>query len=164
VADPGKVSEISGGDVIVVKEDSRVPHVRGVLLVGLTGGGLLALHAFVEMTEENRIAADVLGAVMLAVFVGIWIYEVRHPARLEISHDSIVQRRRGRASAAAIHRTTGDLTFEVRTMVLGGHGAVAPVLAIPGDERSQIGIADYDRTRVKQACVSVGWRFADPED
>lgn len=145
--------------MIVVKEDRRAVHFLGALLLGITVIGWWALNAFVEMTAENRIAGNVLGAGMSAIFLGMWIYQVRYPAHLEISHPSIVQRRRGRHATLSLQRTSGELAFEVRTMVIGGHGSVAPVLTIPGEPDNVIGIGNYDRKRIKQACEAVGWHF-----
>lgn len=150
---------VGGDDFIVVKEDARAVHFLWVVLLSITLAGWWALNTFVAPTGENRIAGNIVGAAMAGGFLGAWIYEVRHPARLEISHDAIVQKRRRRKRTVVLRRTTGELAFEVRTMHLGGRVATAPVLTIPGDPEASIGVLAYDRSRVRQACESLGWRF-----
>ncbi|MFP5351252.1 MAG: hypothetical protein ACLGIB_01640 [Actinomycetota bacterium] len=156
------MSETSrSGDVIVVKDDRRAVHVIGAVLVALVGSGWWALYAFVEVTPENRIAGHVVGGGMTAVFLGLWLYEILYPARLEISHPTIVQKRKGRHRSITLQRTTGELAFGVKSMVVGGHGSVTPVLMIPDDPQQPIAIATYDRKKIKEACEVVGWRFTE---
>lgn len=154
--------EVAPSDgVIVVNEDRRAAHFLSALLVGLTVVGWWALNAFVEMTPDNRIAGNVVGGGMTAIFLGMWIYQIRYPARLEISHPLIAYKRRGRHRTVTLQRTTGDLAFETRTAVIGGHGSVTPVLAIPDDPQTAIGIATFDRKQIKKACETAGWRFSE---
>ena len=150
------------GDMIVVGEDARVNHFLWGLMLAITLGGFWALQAFVEMTRENRIASYVLVGLMSTVWIALWVYGVLHPAHLEISHAAIIERRRGVLRSVTLQRTTGELAFGVRTAVIGGRGAVTPVVYIPGEARSEIAITSYDRTKIKQACEAVGWHFVTP--
>ena len=148
--------------MIVVEEDARVNHFLWGLMLAITLGGFWALQAFVEMTRENRIASYVLVGLMSTAWIALWLYGVLHPGRLEISYEAIIERRRGVLRSITIQRTSGELAFGVRTAVIGGHGAVSPILYAPGEGRSQITITSYDRNKIKQACEAVGWRFVTP--
>ena len=154
-------ADLPRGDVIVVEEERHVVHFVWILLLSLTLGGLWAIYAFVEMTDENRIAISVVGWGMTAFFAGAWIYAVRFPDRLEISYEAIVRRRRGRRSSTTLQRTTGELAFAIKSMVIGGHGSVTPVLTIPGEQGPQIATGTFDHKKIRQACESVGWRFVE---
>ena len=146
-------------DAIVVDEDARAVHGLWLFLILLTVGGWWAMFAFVEITGENRIAMHVVGGGMTTAFAAGWIHGARHPARLEISRDVIVEKRRGGKRPITIERTTGDLEFGVRSMVIGGRGSVTPILINPDDPKTEIAIATYDRQKLRQACEAVGWRF-----
>jgi hypothetical protein len=60
-----------------------------------------------------------------------------------------------------LQRTTGELVFGIKGMVLGGHAAATPVLGVPGSDQEAIGVMAYDRRNVRRACESLGWRFLD---
>lgn len=152
------------GGLIVVEEDGRVNHFLSGLMLAMTLGGFWAMQAFVEMTRENRIASYVLVGLMSTTWIALWVYGVLHPARLEISYEAIVERRRGVLRSITLQRTTGELAFGVRSAVIGGRGAVTPILYTPGDRRSEIVITSFDRNKIKQACESVGWSFVTPAE
>ena len=151
------------GDLIIVEEDERVNHFLWGLMMALTLGGFWAMQTFVEMTRENRIASYVLVGLMSTTFTALWVYGVLHPARLEISYGTIVERRRGVLRSITLQRTTGEVAFGVRSAVIAGRGAVTPILHIPGERGTEIAITSYDRNKLKQACETVGWRFVTPD-
>jgi len=155
------LDEESPADAIVVKEDAGVVHVTWAFLVIVVLGGLWALHTFVDSTE-SFVPVDIVGGLLAAIFVAGWIYEGRHPARLEISRASIVQRRRGRKRSVVLERTTGEFTFEIRSELLGEHTTVAPVLVVPDGDGTEIGMSSYDRQKVQQACEALGWHLVPP--
>ncbi|MDQ3914752.1 MAG: hypothetical protein M3323_05390 [Actinomycetota bacterium] len=152
-------------DVIVIKEDRRLVHGLYGFFLLLVVGGAWAVLTFIEqppdVARENRIALLVVAGLFSTAIVARWIYEARHPARLEISRDRIAAKRRGRQKAAVLQRTTGELSFGLKAMMLGGHGAVASVLRIPNSDQEAIGVMEYDRRNIRQACESLGWRFVD---
>ncbi len=103
----------------------------------------------------------VLAGLASTAILGRWVYEARHPARLEISGDRIVAKRRGRAKETILQRTTGELAFGMQTVLGGAHPAAAPVLGIPESDQEPVGVTGYDMSKIRQACHALGWRFVD---
>jgi hypothetical protein len=156
--DPGRPSE-----AVVVNENAKTARGLTIFCLVLVAGGWLAMRLFVEMVRENRIAIDVIAGVGAALLVWRLIFEVRHPARLEITRDAITQRRKGRTRSTVIGRVTGDLTIDLKATFVGQHATVTPMLWQVGGDGTEIGLATYEQPDVKKACESAGWRFVSPE-
>jgi hypothetical protein len=121
---------------------------------------LAALVLFAENAENptaNKIVAIVLGVVGGGFIAYRWTYEIRHPARLEITYEAVRQTRRGRDEAKILPRTTGEFRIYMKTAVVGaGHPAPYLILVAP-DTEVEIELGHYDHHRVGQALKSVGW-------
>ncbi len=123
--------------------------------MSLIGGGVLSMLA----EADRRFALVILFGIFTAVLAGFWVYEIRHPLRLEVSRDLIEQKRRGRPRSKALVRTTGEVIIEMR-MSEGAHGGSFPVLKVPGAD-GWIDVSRYFPEKVREACEAAGWRFAD---
>ena len=143
---------------IVIHEDMRTNHILGTFLSLMVVGGLAALNAFVEMTGENRIAGNLAGVLLLAGIVGGWIYIARHPRKLDIFRDRIVETPRRRKGGGTIERTTGELTFAVRAR--GEYMGL--YLTTPSAQDDGIAVFDFDQRQVRVACEALGWTFVEP--
>jgi hypothetical protein len=145
----------AGGIPIVVHERrSSVNFLWGFLAVVFLAAGIRG-HFGAE-TTTGRIVGDVILGLLAAGSIAVWVYSLRHPARLEISSNAIVLAHRGGVNTQQLNRSSGDLYIRRS----GGRHPQA-YLRTPGDDVGLL-LTTFDLDEIKQACATTGWRFSDP--
>ncbi|HVF54029.1 MAG TPA: hypothetical protein VNC78_10575 [Actinomycetota bacterium] len=141
--------------VTVFRSRTRNLHiVYGIItLIAVT---ILAVGNLVDdpqMDDRTQVGLTVVWGSIAVILVAAWIYEVRHPLRLEISPESIVQQRRGRRKQQIVRGTTDEL--HVLIPQTPGAGLV---LTTPGGSE-RIRLLRWGLDDIKPACEAAGWRL-----
>jgi hypothetical protein len=143
-------------EVVVVRESMRLVHFTWAIVVGITVVGVTALNLFVDITPENRVATTVLTIVAPVAFISWWVWNVRHPARIEFSHEAITYKVRASKKMMTIERTNGEVEVAVEATMVGTHAAATQVLRSPSGGPS-LPIATFDFPEIRRACEVTGW-------
>lgn len=144
----------AAGFPIVVAEKKSSVHVLGGLLSVAFTLALIRGH-FGADTDTGRVVGDVIFGLLAAGSIAGWIWFIRHPARLEITPETISFVHRDRARAVTLERSAGDVyvarTFTHRTQLVW--------LKVTGSDTA-ISMTTFDLSEVERACTAAGWRFA----
>jgi hypothetical protein len=103
-------------------------------------------------TDAGRLVGDILLGAAVVVCLAVWISSLRHPARIEVSHDVIALRHRGKPNAIELRRT-GDLYVYRRIMPRGG---TQSYLKVEGSDAA-IPLVYFNWKDVESACRAAGW-------
>lgn len=109
-------------------------------------------------TATGRLVGDVVLGGLLAVSVAAWVWFRRRPSMLTISRDEIRFSHRGRGEGTVLRRT-GDL-YVATPLGPGGAHRERYLKVVGSDE--VVPLLFFDWEKVRRACVSMGWRFAEP--
>jgi hypothetical protein len=104
------------GEAIIVGETSWKNWIYGFLAVAF-GAVLVRGHLGAE-TGAGRITVDIVFGLLTFGTIAAWWWMGRHPARLEISQETITLRHRGLSRTQQIPRISGDLY--VKNVLVGG--------------------------------------------
>lgn len=120
------------------------------------GVALVRGHLGAE-TSGGRIAVDVFAGTLFVASLAGWIWFNRHPARLEITPESIVHVHRGQDKSLSLPHT-GHLYIS-RTFI-GGKHPVAYFRVTGSDDAISVG--NFNVGEVQQATVAAGWQWGEP--
>jgi hypothetical protein len=146
------VSEEQRGPVVIEQSNASVNVLWGFLSVAFAVA-LWRGHDGAQ-TDPGRLVVDVLFGAAVVVCVAAWISSYRHPARLEVSHDVIALRHRGKPNAIELRRT-GDLYLYWKIAPRGG--AHSYLKAVGSDDA--IPLVHFNWKDVERACRAAGWHI-----
>lgn len=134
---------------------ARAPHLVSLVLLVAFGANtaLIVGQDDPSVASWLRAVVGVVGA--LAVVVG-WAFEVRHPARISVSADTIRWERIGRDNAKELVRS--DRPVHMFTV---GRSNRPKALAIEG-EAAEVPLDRLDANRVVRAARRAGWTIGEP--
>jgi len=149
---------MDSGAIVVTESRQQVGILFGFVILAFAVA--LARGVTGAQTTSGQVAAAVFCSILVVAFIAGWIARIRHPARLEVTEDTIrYVPRNGRV--ATLSRQQGD---ELR-FVKRHAGTLSRIwtlgLTIVGTDTVITFLGFFSRNAVQQACCARGWRFDD---
>lgn len=139
--------------VVVAERPRRVDFLWGFLTVAF-GAALVRGHLGAG-TATSRLVIDAVFGTLVGGSIAAWIWFRRHPARLEVTPETVAFSHRGQPNATTL---AGPGELYISTTYLGGKNRLQ-FLKVTGSEAA-IPMGMFDHEEVKAACRANGWSFA----
>jgi hypothetical protein len=136
----------------VVHEKSRANDLLWGFLTAAFAVALVRGHMGAG-SDRSRLVIDVLVGGLVVLLASAWIWTRRHPARIEVSYESIALRHQDLPKSTELRRGCGDLYFKRS----GGRVRFLTLRATESPE--VISLQMFDRREVERACRAHRWRF-----